>query len=598
MTKLENILSKYDDPNKTGFDYYDVEREIHSLPDDVVYADDVQAELLAMAFQDGAGKDYWNTYYGPIISGTRTNKKTGETEPAYTPDYQMITPKHFDYWYDRAVQTHNPLMRMRYLGLIFDFQKKILGIEPDYRKVKLPYVETIIQVVQGEYYHYEVAGILYTERAFYCATALHNQVLIEDSKNVLLLLNQRYRNDDDSPGLWGRCFQLMLNYRVVFAEEEVQQLVGESEERFRRFEELALAKGCLTDNYAHLLKDQAELLCQYYGKEGKVEKIEDVLDRVCAAIRLSANLRGGVWFHGMLNQMQSIYRQYHLEKKATKLYIDIQRLGRKTLQEMQLVEIPLQLNPELIEQYIKEFLSGSDKQILQRYIVRHIPNLTKEKQYQLEEIKKDLLLDRIPTTTYDAMGNPINHVGVGRDAEHQKFMYGMYNRMRVSAIFLRIVVTKMMEKKILTYESVMHALNILIMFNEGQRPLFERGIKAYFEGDYIVACHVLTPLFEYAVRMLVASQGGEILQHEQNPIDGNRYISLDGLLESDVLKKVFVEDILVYFKNLFTDHNGWNLRNQISHGLLAANSFSATMADRIVHAFMVLSAIKVETAFV
>lgn len=132
-----------------------------------------------------------------------------------------------------------------------------------------------------------------------------------------------------------------------------------------------------------------------------------------------------------------------------------------------------------------------------------------------------------------------------------------------------------------------------IVLNEDQKPIFERGIKAYFEEDYMVACHLLIPQFESAIRMLVARLGGEILQHDQNPVEGNRYISLDGLLDSDVMKAIFPEDILVYYKSLFTDHNGWNLRNTSCHGLLKADSYNSTMADRIVHAFMVLSQVRV-----
>lgn len=69
-------------------------------------------------------------------------------------------------------------------------------------------------------------------------------------------------------------------------------------------------------------------------------------------------------------------------------------------------------------------------------------------------------------------------------------------------------------------------------------------------------------------------------------------VSLDGLLNSDEIKENLPEDVIVYFKNLFTEQNGWNLRNLSCHGLLPIESFSSTMADRIVHAFSVLRQLK------
>ena len=60
-------------------------------------------------------------------------------------------------------------------------------------------------------------------------------------------------------------------------------------------------------------------------------------------------------------------------------------------------------------------------------------------------------------------------------------------------------------------------------------------------------------------------------------------------IDEQEAKNSLKEDIQTYFKNLFTEHNGWNLRNRISHGLLQTSGFNSTVADRIVHAFGLLS---------
>ncbi|MBQ0090414.1 MAG: DUF4209 domain-containing protein [Prevotellaceae bacterium] len=592
MTKLKEILETYDNPNKKGFEYYEMSSDIRTLPEIVVSGFDAQAEILAMMFQDNSGKDDWGTYYGPMLSGTRTNKETGETEPAYNPDYHLLTEEQFSYWEKRASETNNPFLKMRYLGLIYDFKEKVVGEDATFQDIKYPYVEAIIKVVLEEYYRHEVEGFFYVERAMQCAVALNNQTLIADAKNALFALNEKTKDDDKHSGLWGRTFLLMLSCRDRFTEQEIQQLVEEAESRFQRINDNVQKYGKTTDEYAHLLKEQAEVLCQYYNKCENPAKVEMYLDQVCAAINLAANARGGMWLHGMLNQMQVLYRKYHFEKKANRLYVDIQKTGNDALSEMQKIEIPISLDRKLIERYINDALSGTNEEVLQRFIVANIPNSALEKQRQMEESKQSVLLDLMTTTTYDEMGSPINHVGVGKDAEEQKFMHGMYNRMTMTSVFLRMIIEKMIEKQIFTYESVMQAFADSTLIHPQQKPLFDRGIKAYFEKDYMVACHLLIPQFESAIRTLVASQGGEILKPEQNPIDGNRYLALEGLLEREVMKEVFPEDVLIYFKNLFTDHNGWNLRNKICHGLFPADSFNATMADRIVHAFMVLSELK------
>ena len=168
----------------------------------------------------------------------------------------------------------------------------------------------------------------------------------------------------------------------------------------------------------------------------------------------------------------------------------------------------------------------------------------------------------------------------------------MYQRMQITAMFLRLEVMKMIEQGTLSLDIVLEAFNGSPLIVKEQFGLFERGMKAYFEKDYIVACHLLIPQFESAIRRLVALCGGEVLQPDRDPKEGNRYISLDGLLDSEEVKNGLQKDVQLYFKNLFTEHNGWNLRNLTSHGLLQTSGFNSTVADRVVHAFVLLSQLK------
>lgn len=75
-----------------------------------------------MQFQDNTGKDHWGTFLGPLTTWKR--KDTGEE--ILCPDKRLIIIDHIDYWERRSVETCNPLMKMRYLGLVFDF-KRVIG---------------------------------------------------------------------------------------------------------------------------------------------------------------------------------------------------------------------------------------------------------------------------------------------------------------------------------------------------------------------------------------------------------------------------------------------------------------------------------------
>ena len=82
------------------------------------------------------------------------------------------------------------------------------------------------------------------------------------------------------------------------------------------------------------------------------------------------------------------------------------------------------------------------------------------------------------------------------------------------------------------------------------------------------------------------------MRAKKDPAEGNEYLSLDSLLGSDDAITIMGEDLANYLRNVMTDQYGWNIRNQVSHGLLATDNFNYGMADRLVHAFLMLGVFK------
>ena len=138
----------YDQPNKKDLTYYEISAEIGKLPDDERKNDEPQYEMLAMDFSEDYEKDEWGTYFGPVMVGKDKNGN-----PVYYPDISTLTSEHIAYWEHRATETCNPYMRMRYLGLVNDFKKIVTGIEPDYRQIKLRYVESIVDSISNRLFY-------------------------------------------------------------------------------------------------------------------------------------------------------------------------------------------------------------------------------------------------------------------------------------------------------------------------------------------------------------------------------------------------------------------------------------------------------------
>ena len=47
-----------------------------------------------------------------------------------------------------------------------------------------------------------------------------------------------------------------------------------------------------------------------------------------------------------------------------------------------------------------------------------------------------------------------------------------------------------------------------------------------------------------------------------------------------------------YLKILFTDNRGWNLRNDVCHGMIEPELFTKQSADRVLHALLSLGLVR------
>ena len=587
FTTLADIWRKYDVVEKKQFLSHDVSASINSLPKDNPEQQQCLYEAMAFEFAENCDGKEWNTYYGP--QWTFTKKDTGEE--VYVPNIKDVTEEMIAYWEERAVTVRNPLLKMRYTGLVLEFKKKLFNKEPDYMSIKLAHIQSLLDVVEGDYCQYEIISFDYAERALNLAIGFRNHNLQERAVKVYYEAHHRHSGNDLHPGVWGRIFQSLIKHRDYFRKYE-KDLLDEQLSRYDRLKKLSLEKGDKTDQYSHVLSEQIDLLTDYYHLIGEKEKIEPLLDTMFDAIKTSLPVRGGMWGQGMIQQLQARYRKYGFDKKANQLFVELSDLGGETLSELKSTEYSVPLDRDRINAFLDAALEGTDRDVLLFFLLQYIPKIEEEKRRLRERAEKAPLLDLVSTFTIDSSGNTISRVGVGPDAERQKLYFFMYENMRFTIPFMHLHITKMKEQGKMTTESMMGLIKESELITEDHKEIVRRGLDAYMTEDYLVCCHLLIPQLEAAIRRLFALNGANIMRAKRNPDEGNEYLSLDSLLGSNEAVAYMGEDIANYFRNVLTDQYGWNIRNQVSHGLLATDNFNFGMADRVVHAFLMLGAFK------
>ncbi len=95
--------------------------------------------------------------------------------------------------------------------------------------------------------------------------------------------------------------------------------------------------------------------------------------------------------------------------------------------------------------------------------------------------------------------------------------------------------------------------------------LIETGLKHHFDKQYVASISILTTQLEAIIRNLLEFYNENFLKEKEEKI---MYKEFGGLLNMDEIKNLIGQNMVSYLKLKYTEINGENLRNKISHGYL------------------------------
>ena len=105
---------------------------------------------------------------------------------------------------------------------------------------------------------------------------------------------------------------------------------------------------------------------------------------------------------------------------------------------------------------------------------------------------------------------------------------------------------------------------------ENRECLIGYALWLGFEHEFGSAIHLLSPQVEHMVRIQLKEAGAQTSNIDRDGIENENGLST--LLELPEANDVFGTDLCFELKSVFTDSLGFNLRNEVAHGLLNDNS--------------------------
>ena len=538
-------------------------------------------ELMAFAFMETSATDVspWGTYFCPQMVFTNSDGSAREF-----PSLSNVNEETIDFWSSRSEQTSNMLMKARYSGLVWDLCFKCTGKKPSHR-FAFSSLDALLSVIENQLYVHSIDAIQKLRRAFALGISLCNQQLVERAKNAALNLEDRI-SDDHMPGLWGFCFDLIVdNKRVKKTSEEEGQIVANLEDRYSRL----LSEGRLWP-----CECAAKRLGKYYRAKGMNDEMEKVITAFGELSLSTAKGSPPLAAQQILRQAYSVYKQFNMNESLPKVLTELRELGPDLIDSMLTHEFRAELPMEELLQFAQGIVSGDLTQAFSRIAVHYLPSIRESKQRLDEGIQQYPLVFSFPRNVCDREGRVVSTVGPAETDYDGLLISQVSQDMSIYSVSLDFVLKRAIEEHSLGPQMIVEYLYASTVFPPSQRELLASGITKYLEGDYLSANHILTPRIEVVLRTIVEQSGGRVLKEARA---GGFYLrNVDELLCSEEMLNIFGSDICLYLRVLLSDPRGWNVRNDICHGLGVDACLSKAVSDRLVHVLLLFALLRPKTA--
>lgn len=565
---------------------YEIDRAIHSYIKEQNIEElpfQWMAEGMAFAFMENYPDQEtgWGTYYGPMMVLPNEAGQLSES-----PSIRLVTPEILAYWEKRSKEAKHPILKLRYADLVWDFSKTNANTAPHF-SIAHTIIDSTIEIAKGKVHKNETDVITKLERALSVAISINDQKRKDLLRDTIIQYEDEIAQDD-KPGLWGFSFNLLLrNKKIPLSAEVENKLVQDLENRLKRLSDVNDKEKLNPWGGA---ESAALDLAAYYRSINKNEDIKRVLLTLGNVFEIASEDATPLQISAWLQHIHAIYLEFGLNDEAQNIAKKIKSVGPKIKDEMKTFSYEMKITKKEMDDYVNALIDEDLQASIGRIANQFVP-LKDQVENQLRDLKKKAPVSFLFTKQIqDHHGRPIATIGPIEDDLMGHIVSQTSQNMRISSIFLGRVLEELISRFKITTQYFVDYLYKSPVFEEDKKIILLDGIKAYLDGNHLVAIHLLVPQIENAFRKLVELSGGSVLKPGRT--GGMNLKTLDEILRDHNIAVIFGEDESLYFRILLTDQRGWNIRNNVCHGIIPADTFQSIISDRIFHVLLLLSLIR------
>jgi hypothetical protein len=541
---------------------------------------EAKAEEIAFSLMYAPEGSSWGVSYGPMAVFKGEHGEDIEAPPLDIIDSDVIA-----YWRKRSSDARNPIFVLRYSDLVWEFSPLILSQRPGVEYAQRA-IDASIAIAAGRMYKHETEVFRVLERALELSLSISDGARLTQVKSALIAYQYGIAQDK-LPGTWTSAFEaLVLNKKINLQAEEEAEPVGELEGRLSTF----LDESINDESWLSPAEIATNLLVEYYGARHDDEKLRSTLRTYTKILLNSCEHMQGISKLFWMKRLYDTLTSYGLKEEAANIAVKLQGAGKEAESELKPISASVELSTEEIEEFFAGFVEGTRDEALVKLAARFVPNRRKI-QRQLHDISSEEPLSfLVSRTILERGGRVIAQIPSLQEDPEGQYAVMLNQNLQFDVALLRGAIDRVFNHFDLNATALTEYLEQSPSFPPGKHGQLLKGIDSYLKRDHISAVSILVPVIEASVRELVQLCGRPTYKRGRH--GGLDLRALGDCLFDPCIANVFGEDIRDYFAAVLVDPRGWNLRNNVSHGLFDDEYFAATVSDRLIHVLLVLAVVR------
>jgi lysyl-tRNA synthetase class 1 len=339
----------------------------------------------------------------------------------------------------------------------------------------------------------------------------------------------------------------------------------------------------------HQTRDAANRLIKQYRKtsaSADVRRLQEVIGR---AFEHFASLGNAMLASSILQTAVNAYRDAGLSQESQRVRVLLEDRIAASHAEMKPITVERLIPNEDMEKFLRSIIRPDIGETFALISIQFLESRKKMEQHvtdlQTEAPLMATITQQIVADRHIAgMINSVAEDPLGRLIQQTARVIPFSDVWLINALHRAIEIHNLTPEHFVGWAAQTELFDDLTLLME--------GATAYFGQDFVKTVHVLIPQIESALRSLVSKLGRPTTKAHPAISGVSVVLGMGDILYPKGSDTEIIDalgpDITLHFLALYADPRGFNLRNDLAHGLLRADGLHVGVASRVIHTLLLL----------